>query len=81
MAQEKFKRKLATILIADVADYSRLMGEAERLLLRLWNSTKRPCPSLSDSTGADGSCPRGQSAKEVKMFNKLIGYPRNGQGF
>ena len=29
MAQEKFKRKLTTIFSADVAGYSRLMGEDE----------------------------------------------------
>ena len=29
MAQEKFKRKLTTIFSADVAAYSRLMGEDE----------------------------------------------------
>jgi adenylate cyclase len=29
MAQEKFKRKLTTIISADVAGYSRLMGEDE----------------------------------------------------
>jgi len=35
MAQDKFKRKLTTILSADVAGYSRLMGEDETLRSKL----------------------------------------------
>jgi len=34
MAQEQFKRKLATIFSADVAGYSRLMGEDEAATVR-----------------------------------------------
>jgi adenylate cyclase len=34
MAQEKFKCKLATILSADVAGYSRLMGEDESVMVK-----------------------------------------------
>jgi adenylate cyclase len=34
MAQEQFKRKLATIFNADVAGYSRLMGEDEAATVR-----------------------------------------------
>jgi hypothetical protein len=38
MAQDKFKRKLTTIFSADVAGYSRQMGEdkAARLFGRQW---------------------------------------------
>jgi class 3 adenylate cyclase len=34
MAQEKIKRKLATIFSADVAGYSRLMGKDESVMVR-----------------------------------------------
>jgi adenylate cyclase len=34
MAQDKFKRKLTTIFSADVAGYSRLMGEDEAATVR-----------------------------------------------
>jgi adenylate cyclase len=45
MALDQFKRKLTTILSADVAGYSRLMGDDEAATVKTRNSTSRSCPS------------------------------------
>ena len=44
MAAEGFKRKLAAILSADVAGYSRLMEDNEEATVR----TLKPCPSAKN---------------------------------
>jgi len=41
MAQDKFKRKLTTILSADVAGYSRLMGEDETATVKTLEHVQR----------------------------------------
>jgi adenylate cyclase len=46
MTTEKVKRKLTTILCADVKGYSRLMGEDEELTLRTLNTYKEVIGSL-----------------------------------
>ncbi|MBI4765824.1 MAG: tetratricopeptide repeat protein [Deltaproteobacteria bacterium] len=46
MASDQVKRKLTTILSADVKGYSRLMGEDEELTLRTLNSHKEMMGSL-----------------------------------
>ena len=46
MTAEKFKRKLAAILSADVKGYSRLMGEDEGWALRTLNAYKGVMGSL-----------------------------------
>jgi len=46
MATQEFKRKLTTILSADVKGYSRLMGEDEEWTLRTLNAYKEVMGSL-----------------------------------
>ncbi len=46
MAIEGFKRKLAAILSADVAGYSRLMGEDETATVRTLETYKRAASDL-----------------------------------
>ena len=47
MAQDKFKRKLTTILSADVAGYSRLMGEDEAAAVKTLEAYKQIISDLT----------------------------------
>ncbi len=51
MAKEGFKRKLAAILSADVAGYSRLMAEDETFTVKTITTYREVMTSLSNSIG------------------------------
>jgi class 3 adenylate cyclase len=58
MAEERVQRRLAAILAADVAGYSRLMGEDEEGTLAALKAIRR---ELGDPTGAGRSQDQGAS--------------------
>ena len=61
MTPEKFKRKLAAILSADVKGYSRLMGEDEEGTIRTLKAYMEVITGSFSST-EDGSSPPGEIA-------------------
>jgi hypothetical protein len=67
MAQEKFKRKLTTIFSADVAGYSRLMGEDEAATVKTLKQYKGIMSELIHQHRGRvvDSPPRGQSSIRV----------------
>jgi adenylate cyclase len=52
MAEEGFKRKLTAILRADVADYSRLMGEDELATVRTFEAYREHQKRKEDEHGS-----------------------------
>ena len=54
MTSEKFKRKLAAILSADVKGYSRLMGEDEEGTIRTLKAYKEVMTGSFSSIRGDG---------------------------
>jgi class 3 adenylate cyclase len=67
LATERVERKLAAILAADVAGYSRLMGSDEEGTLARLKALRRELadPKIKEHRweGNKGNCKRGQSAK------------------
>jgi class 3 adenylate cyclase len=53
MGDEGFKRKLTAILSADVAGYSRLMGDDEEATVRTLTTYREVLTSLSSNTTAE----------------------------
>ena len=57
MAEQGFKRKLATILSADVVAYSRLMEDNEEATIQTLNTCRNSMSSLIQQHGVNGGTP------------------------